>query len=456
MLEVIIGVGSNINPLFHLRQALSELRMISQLEVIQVASIYESEALLPENAPTDWNLNYLNSAILVKTEIANPHDLLKILKDIEKKNHREKNLRWSPRTLDLDILWWENKHLQTESLNIPHKEIEQRPFVYYPLIELKPSLQNVFEKKWKILKNNEFENKTWRSHNTWPQLVGILNLTLDSFSDGGQFLNLSHKEIFNEEVFLNKVVTLVSEGAEVLDLGAESTRPLASEVDAELEWNRLHKALTCLQKNNLFNKVKISIDSRKAQVQEKAFNQFEISYLNDVEGFKSKKMLELAQKNKAQLICMHSISVPPIKNQYLESDSSVEDYFKKWWSSKMELFQNYEIEFNRLIFDMGVGFGLKPQDAFYLLENLNVLKDIKNPIYIGHSRKSFLKTKYNLDVMSADEATCDITQKINQAYCQYLRVHNVKTNKEALIYGLNPSNVNEAQIYSSSKNKESL
>jgi len=422
----VLGLGSNIDPLNNLRKALQELRRQSSLKVLKISKIYESEALLTSQAPREWNKPYLNAAVLVELNYNNPYELLKVTQSIEEKLKRNKIDKWSPRTIDIDILFIENEKINLPDFQVPHPELENRPFALLPLLEVYPQY-----KPTQALWFNEATrplNTKKSSSAVWPKLVGILNVTADSFSQDGLYQNdLAQIDQKKLEAQIN---LMLADGAEVIDIGAESTRPGAISMASVHELERLTQTLEVIQSIKSSQNFEISIDSRKAQVMQKIVQKFNIEYMNDVEGFRDPLMLELAKDFSGKLICMHSFSVPPVKDEIIHGDVFI--YLKSWWLSKLEEFQEIRIPEDKIIFDVGIGFGKSAAQSFEILENMQRFSDISNEIYIGHSRKSFLASITDAVASERDQATAQVTAKINQAYCQYLRVHNIQINKKAL------------------------
>jgi len=422
----VLGLGSNIDPLNNLRKALQELRRQSSLNVLKISKIYESEALLTSQAPREWNKPYLNAVVLIEINYNNPYELLKVTQSIEEKLKRNKIDKWSPRTIDIDILFIENEKINLPDFQVPHPELENRPFALLPLLEVYPQYKPT-QALW--------FNEASRPLNTkksalfvWPKLVGILNITSDSFSQDG--LYQIDKAIIDQKKLEAQIKLMLADGAEVIDIGAESTRPGAVSVDSVHELERLTQTLEVIQSIKSSQNFEISIDSRKAQVMQKIVQKFNIEYMNDVEGFRDPLMLEIAKDFSGKIICMHSFSVPPLKSEIIEGD--VFAFLNLWWSSKLEEFQRKKIPEDKIIFDVGIGFGKSAAQSFEILENIQHFSGIKNEIYIGHSRKSFLTNITDAIASERDQATAQVTAKINQAYCQYLRVHNIQINKKAL------------------------
>ena len=222
---LILGLGSNQgNRLNNLRNALNYLKQIDGLNVIRVSPVYKSDALLLENSPEDWDQFYLNICVSCTTTLS-PIILSNELQNIEEKIGRNKErLRWSPRIIDIDILAWEGKTVDTKKLIIPHPELHNRPFALLPFLDLVYNWQEYIlnQEKINIISNNIVN---WNLENNFiplntcqikhridiPKLMAIVNVTPDSFSDGG-------KNQYKEQALQN-IIQLFKDGAEIIDLG---------------------------------------------------------------------------------------------------------------------------------------------------------------------------------------------------------------------------------------------
>lgn len=148
---VILGLGSNLGDrLEFLRKSIGYISKI--LSDITTSGIYESDALLPPDAPKSWDIPFLNMAVGGKTDIS-PHDLLTKIKAIETKMGRNQNSeRWSPREIDIDIITYDNLVMKEKSLTVPHKHLSERLFFLLPLRDIEP--------KWKYPKKGKNYGKT--------------------------------------------------------------------------------------------------------------------------------------------------------------------------------------------------------------------------------------------------------------------------------------------------------
>lgn len=426
---VVLGLGSNLNhPIKNLRQALAEIKKIKNIEVKNVSAIYESDAQVPEGAPSGWNKKFLNAAVLISVSpTTNPYELLSQLKTIEKQMGRSTAEVWAPRLIDIDILYWHNLTMAQDDLNLPHARVSERPFALLPLLDLLPDAA-VDRPMWSYSWVHEKPFATKKSMTQfWPEFLGILNLTDDSFSDGGQFKD--------DTKLIAQVQNLVEGGATILDLGAESTRPGAKVITAAKEFENLKTALKVISQMNLKPEIQISIDSYKPEVIEKCLNQFQVDFINDVTGLKDQRMIALAKDAKKKVFVMHSLSVPAKRDEFISEQIKPTDFLKVWFSQKRQALLDAGLSDDQLLFDPGIGFGKSNEQNLFVLNHLEDFGTddvITNGILIGHSRKSYQTLFSDRPAAERDLETALITQKLNLAFTQYLRVHDVKSQTLAL------------------------
>lgn len=231
------------------------------------------------------------------------------------------------------------------------------------------------------------------------QIMGILNITPDSFSDGGFF--------YSAENAVSHAQKLIEDGADIIDVGAESTRPNFTPISADEEIARLEKILPAIK--NLG--VPISIDTYKAEVAEFALKNG-AAIINDVHGLSDSKMVDVAKKFNTPVIAMH--------NQKISDDdiiSDIKNFFRR--------VSQYDLE---IIFDVGIGFGKTQEENLTVLKNLRELKNLDGkeiPLLLGVSRKSVIGYATGFDVNNRDEATGAICVLAVAQGVNILRVHNV-------------------------------
>lgn len=425
---VVLGLGSNLNhPIKNLRQALAEIKKLPDCEVLNVSSIYESDAQVPDKAPAEWNQKFLNAAVLIRVNKTTPLQLLNAVKNIEKKLGRPTSEVWAPRLIDIDILYWHKLVLGEKELSLPHARLSERPFALLPLFDVFPEAE-VARPMWSYAWVSERPFSTKKSATEfWPRLIGIINLTDDSFSDGGQYVN--------ESALRTQIEKLIGEGAEILDFGAESTRPGAKSIDEKYEFERIQFGIKTLNSMKLNHPVQVSIDSYKSSVIEKCLESFEFDFINDVSGLINKKMIDLAKQSQKKVFVMHSLSVPAKSDEFISEQMNPMAYLKAWWAEKRQSCLGAGLLEENLIFDPGIGFGKTKSQSLYILNNLTQFGQddlIASDILIGHSRKSYQTLFSDRAAQGRDLETALTTAKLNLAFTQYLRIHDIKSQTIAL------------------------
>ena len=396
-----IGLGSNVgNRLQNLEQAVKEMTNAG-LSILKVSPVYENPALLPPKVPEEWNHLFLNATAQIQCDKKTPEQLLSVLKTIEKKLGRGKNPKWAPRTIDLDILLFDKKIINTPQLKVPHPELKKRNFVITPLKEMQASKAKALE----LFRSLKTKLPTW---------MYIVNITPDSFSDGGQ-INLSSFESILKQVSEQYI--------HIVDLGAESTRPGAIPVSPAEEWQRL---LPYIEKFKDFyeNKIfrpKLSIDTRHAKTAKKVLDKG-VDIINDVSGL-TKEMLELLKKQKVEYVLTHSVTLPANKEKTLPLDKDPVEEIKKWLDKKINILESYNISLDRVIFDPGIGFGKTAGQSLEILKRIKEFHCFPLRIMVGHSRKSFMKSFSPDNPGKRDAESAGISLSLMEKGVDILRVH---------------------------------
>lgn len=251
--------------------------------------------------------------------------------------------------------------------------------------------------------------------------MGILNVTPDSFSDGGNFLKHSNA--------LKHAESLIRDGADIIDIGGESSRPGSSPVTKAEELKRVIPIINLVRKN--FPDILISIDTYKSEVASEAIN-FGADLVNDITGLKGcNKMASLISKTKVPIVIMHMRGKP--KNMqhnthYTDLISEISTFFK----SQIDLAKSYGITDDKIILDPGIGFGKSLDQNFIILKNINIFCDLGYPILIGTSRKSFLTKILNTNSNDVIEGTIASSLFCILNGASILRVHDVKEIKRSV------------------------
>ena len=248
------------------------------------------------------------------------------------------------------------------------------------------------------------------------KLAGILNVTPDSFSDGGLY--------YKPEAAIKHAYQLIEDGADMLDIGAESTRPFAETVPFEVQIERLKPVLKEL--SNV--KIPLSVDTRSSFVAEFAVENG-VTVINDVSGMDyDPRIAEIASASNATLILQHSKGTPTDMQIAPEYDDVVEEIFFKL-QNKVELAKYKGV--NNIILDVGIGFGKTKEHNFELLNRIEEFFSLGYPLMVGVSRKTLLGIKsYDNDLK--DALTLAISYPLMLKGVDYLRVHNVKLHKQLL------------------------
>jgi len=252
-------------------------------------------------------------------------------------------------------------------------------------------------------------------------IMGVLNVTPDSFSDGGQF--------FDPAAAVARGLKMVADGAEILDIGGESTRPGAVPVEAEEELRRILPVIRGLRD---VNEVAISIDTMKARVAAAAV-EAGADIINDISGLEADPdMARVAAETGAGLVLMHMRGTPRTMQQRPEyADVTAEVAAKLQAAFDQAIAAG--VDPARLSFDPGIGFGKTQEHNLTLLRNLARFEIHGRPVLLGVSRKSFLGRILGLtDPAARDVPTTALTAWARQQGARIFRVHAVRENAQAL------------------------
>lgn len=410
--SVVIGLGSNLNrPLLQLREACRRLQQHTTVSIVAYSDIYESKAVVPEQSPASWrDKDYLNAAVRIETTLT-PHELLRILKKIEHAMGRREGETWAPRVIDLDILIFGDVILQDDALQIPHRHLHERAFAIMPLCDVMPNNQYPRLVSSDIKKIPHLLNG--------PQIVGILNITPDSFSDGNQFIDPDSAVTHAQQLY--------DDGADVIDVGAESTRPGHDPVDSDLEWQRLQPVLERIHAHwyGKEHRPLISIDTRHVKTVERALD-YGIDWINDQRQESFDQMAPMIKARQLHYVAMHHETVTR------DVIDALKQYEEKW----LTCFSKHDIHPSQLIVDPGIGFGKTHEQHLKIFNSMRELHQSGAAYLVGHSRKSFLNTLlHHPSVMSKEMATAFISAALASSGVDYLRVHAPKINLEAIRIG---------------------
>lgn len=301
------------------------------------------------------------------------------------------------------------------------KLIEKLKMQPYGLRELGENLKETFDNYQKEDFSVEYRGRELPLKR--PVVMGILNITPDSFSDGGKFNRL--------DAAVKRCEEMLEEGAKIIDVGGESTRPGSEPVTVDEELRRVIPVIEEIRKK-LGNGFFVSVDTYKSRVAEEALKAG-ADIVNDISGFRfDERMAEVVAHFKCPAVVMHIKGTPKDmqKNPYYEDVmGEITDYFWEVFRKAEEKGVNRE----QLIVDPGIGFGKRLEDNLCILKRLKELKVLGRPILIGASRKSFIGRVTNVEIPEkrlAGSISAAVIGAMNGA--KIVRVHDVKETVEAL------------------------
>jgi dihydropteroate synthase len=252
-----------------------------------------------------------------------------------------------------------------------------------------------------------------------PKLMGIVNATPDSFSDGGKYLDPVRA--------IEHALQLVADGASILDIGGESTRPYSLRIS---EAEELRRVIPVIEGLAARVEVPISIDTSKPKVAAEAIAAG-AEIINDVTGLENPQMVEVAAQTAAGVCVMHMQGTPQTMQDHPHYDDLVSDIVNYLSSRKSELL-NQGIAVNRICLDPGIGFGKTHLQNIELIQNVHRFLQLQSPILIGHSRKGFIGKLLGNKELDRDAGTLAITLMLAQQGIQVIRVHEVARTCQAL------------------------
>lgn len=255
------------------------------------------------------------------------------------------------------------------------------------------------------------------------KIVGILNITTDSFSDGGLFTDT--------QSILNQCKKLIDDGANIIDIGAESTRPGACAINAKEEWQRLSPVISDIIKLCSSKNILSSLDTRHPENAVKAVK-LGIDWINDVSGCINDQMIMITAKYNKKIVLMHNLGVPAQKEVVIPENKDAVTEIYKWAEEKIIQLINNGIKKENIIFDPGLGFGKTSLQSLEIIKNISIFKKLGVDILVGHSRKSFLSIFTDKPAQERDLETASISLLLSASGVDYIRVHNVKINRRAL------------------------
>ncbi len=252
------------------------------------------------------------------------------------------------------------------------------------------------------------------------RVMGILNITPDSFSDGGRLLDPDAVRLL--------VAEMIDAGVDILDVGGESTRPFAEPVSLDEELSRVIPVIELIRE---LTGLPVSIDTTKAEVARAALAAG-ADIVNDVSGLRHDPgMIGLVAGCDCPLVVMHMQGTPgtmQVEPRYDDVVAEIEDFFRE----RLSWLSDRGVARDRVILDPGIGFGKTLEHNLSILRNIDSFRSLGCPVLIGHSRKSFIGTILDLAVDRRDCATAMVSLYSALRGADILRVHNVEMTRQAV------------------------
>ncbi|MBU1017700.1 dihydropteroate synthase [Patescibacteria group bacterium] len=256
-----------------------------------------------------------------------------------------------------------------------------------------------------------------------PKIMGVLNITPDSFSDGNQYLEKTNYE--------RRITNLIEEGADIIDIGGESTGPGSKDVSLEEEMKRVKPVIDYVAQNKMTEKILFSIDTYKSEVAEYAL-EHGFQMVNDVTALRGDSdMTDVLLKYQPYVVLMYSKdSTPRTTTESVEYDDVIASV-KTFLLERISQLVEAGFPEDKIIIDPGMGMfvSANPEYSFEIIERLDELRVLGYPICIGVSRKSFLGGKLE----DREQPSVDWSLKALQKGASIIRIHNVALMKKAMI-----------------------
>ncbi len=253
-----------------------------------------------------------------------------------------------------------------------------------------------------------------------PRVMGIINCTPDSFYDGNTAIDYNFLQ--------QKISNLIAQGADIIDVGGQSTKPSATLIDAQTEWLRIEPILNFI-KQNYPNQI-ISVDTFYASVAQKAL-EMGVSIINDISGFSiDNQILNVVAQYKATYILMHIKGTPENMQSQAHYENVVTE-ITQYFIEKLEIIKNHNIQ--NVILDLGFGFAKNIKQNFELLNHIDYFVQLfEKPLLVGISRKSMIYKTLHIEPSDALNGTTVLNTKAIMKGAHILRVHDVAEAKQVL------------------------
>ncbi|KAI5463414.1 Dihydropteroate synthase-like protein [Mariannaea sp. PMI_226] len=392
-----IALGSNLGDrVAEIEHACNEMDKRG-IKVKRTSSLWETEPMYVED-----QARFVNGACEVET-VLEPIALLDELQAIEREMGRKKIIDKGPRNIDLDILLYGNERVSHERLTVPHAGVLEREFVLRPLAELMPAHALDPSKPWKLIQDylnelplgepmysmtplsTESAPLTPLASNRRTHIMGILNVTPDSFSDGG---------VHNKDNLVETILSMVRNGTSIIDVGGQSTAPGCPQSSAEEEAARVIPAIQLIRSLPEAKDVVISVDTYRASVAEQAVA-YGADMINDISaGLLDPEMLPTVARLQKTICLMHMRGTPETMNRFTAYPDGLIPTIASELLARVAAAEEAGIRRWRIMLDPGIGFAKTGEQNLEILRRLEELRYWPGleglPWLIGSSRKKFV------------------------------------------------------------------
>lgn len=414
---IFIALGANL-PSSYGSPRETIKRAIGEVSKNGVRVLYQSPIYLTAPVPISDQPWYHNAVVGVSTD-QSPSDLLKTLQSIENNFGRVRTIRNAPRVIDLDIVAYHDVVQNDDDLILPHPRMHERAFVLYPLRDIARNWVHPVSRKQindliaLIPDGQDIECETR------ALIMGIVNVTPDSFSDGGKFAST--------DAAIQHGLQLIAESADILDIGGESTRPSSVVVSPDEEQRRILPVIEALKNTGAL----ISIDTRNASTMAAALKSG-AGMINDISALThDKESINVLRDSDCRICLMHMQGTPQtmqIKPHYDDVVAEVYHFLEQ----RIDACLAAGIAKDRLIIDVGIGFGKTLDHNLALLKNMSKFHDLGVDILLGVSRKRFIEQICGWDIAAEDRLAGSLAALANACrdHLQIVRVHDVAATRQ--------------------------
>ena len=258
-------------------------------------------------------------------------------------------------------------------------------------------------------------------NSTRPIIMGVLNITPDSFSDGGLFID--------PDSAIKQAKKMIDEGADIIDIGGESSRPGAKPVTLEEELRRIGPIIKSLKKDT---SVFVSVDTYKPEVMKFALDH-EVDVINDIKALRENESIKILKDYPNSMVClMHMQGTPETMQVNPNYSQSIISEIKQFLLDRLSLCIAEGINLERIILDPGFGFGKTFEHNWEIYQNLETIAELNTPLLIAMSRKSMLKKIVGDDLQRLDDVTGFFSSMVNVKNPLIIRTHNVAVTRKYL------------------------